>query len=63
MSRKQKPAPKKRGRPRSADTIVTSVRVPVPVYDRYCRQSNASGQDIRALMRWVLTTYAPPIWP
>jgi hypothetical protein len=55
---------KKGGRPRSGDpTIVTSVRIPTSVLDRYCRQAVVSGKDVRTLLRLVLTMYAPPAWP
>lgn len=49
----------RRGRPRSAQTLVVSVRIPVAVYDAYCRQSNATGEPVRAAMKAALCVRAP----
>ncbi len=35
------------------------VRLPVPVYDAYCRQANATGQSLNAVLRRALMAKAP----
>jgi hypothetical protein len=50
---------RKRGRPKKVDTMVTSVRVPQAIYDRYCSLSRHTEKDVRAIMREVLTLHAP----
>lgn len=58
MKKKHDVIPRKRGRPRSRNTIVCSVRLPIDVYDIYCRHSNATLISVRSLMRRVLTVNA-----
>lgn len=49
----------KGGRPRKAHTLVINVRVPDHVYDAYCRAALRVDEDVREVMRTVLTYYAP----
>lgn len=53
----------RRGRPRAAvPPVVTSIKVPAPVYDAICRLALRSGTSVHATMRQAIETYAthPP---
>lgn len=47
------------GRPRKRNTLVVSVRLPDDVYDAYCRGAIRSEEEVRTIIRRVLTQYAP----
>jgi hypothetical protein len=49
----------KRGRPRLNRTLVVNVRLTIATYDAYCRCAVQSGQDVRTILRHVLTLHAP----
>lgn len=53
---------RKPGRPRGSTkphTSVVNVRIPDYIYDAYCKASLRTDIDVRAIMRQVLTFYAP----
>jgi hypothetical protein len=52
-------APKKRGRPRKRATMVVNVRIPVDVYDAYCRCAHHHDAYVRSILRHILTLHAP----
>lgn len=39
--------------------LVVNVRLPVEVYEAYIKAGYRIGEDVRAIMRRVLTYYAP----
>lgn len=50
------------GRPKGSTkrhTSVVNVRIPDHIYDAYCKASLRTDIDVRAIMRQVLTFYAP----
>lgn len=51
--------PNKGGRPRRERTIVVNVRLPISVYDAYCRAAYHAEEPVRTLLRQVLTQYMP----
>lgn len=50
-----------RGRPRKAATEVVNVRIPVHVYEAYIKTAFRVDEDVRTIMRNILTYYAPKI--
>lgn len=46
------------GRPRKEGTIVVNVRMPLSAYDRYCQVAIESDQEVRTILRQVLTRAA-----
>jgi hypothetical protein len=50
-----------RGRPRTTepDAIVTSVSIPRPVYDAYCRHALARRESVRSVIQRAIATRAP----
>lgn len=49
---------RKRGRPRSAsDTVVTSIKIPTPVYDAICRHALLERQSVHSVLRGVLESF------
>ena len=54
---------RRRGRPRAAvPTVVTSVKVPAPVYDALCRFAHRHDTSVHAAMRQALEAFTahPP---
>lgn len=54
-------AKRKRGRPLKGAKKLrpTSIRLPDDIYDRYCKFSSYTGEDVRVIMRKVLALHAP----
>jgi hypothetical protein len=50
----------RRGRPRGVPVVVTTVKIPVPVYDAYARQALANGVSVHALLRARLSAGMRP---
>jgi hypothetical protein len=50
---------RRRGRPRGPETIKTNVRLPLPVYDAYCRKANATDQSVQTVLKKTLSVHAP----
>jgi hypothetical protein len=51
-------SPRPRGRPKGSgarDTLVVNVRIPIAVYDAYCRYAIRSSQPVRTVIREFLT--------
>ena len=53
------PVARTRGRPHTPPTIVVSVRLPAEIYDGYCRCARRAKLPVRAVLRQILTFYAP----
>ena len=52
----------RRGRPRQAETLFSmNVRIPVSLYDEYCRASIATRVPASVLMREALTGFTPSL--
>jgi hypothetical protein len=54
--------PRRRGRPKGSgarDTLTVNVRIPIAVYDAYCRYAHRSNQPVRSVIREVLTKGRP----
>jgi hypothetical protein len=51
---------RRRGRPRAAvPTISTTVRLPQPLFDAYCREAIASGRSLPEVVREALAREFP----
>jgi hypothetical protein len=50
---------RRRGRPRSVrPVVITTVRVPEPIFDAYCQMAHARGESVSMMMRAALSAYA-----
>lgn len=43
------------GRPRRQGTVVVTVRMPIAVYDAYCRRALKADREVRSVLRQTLT--------
>lgn len=50
-----------RGRPKKPRTSVVNVRLPDHIYDLYIKTASRNADDVRTIMRNVLTYYAPRV--
>jgi hypothetical protein len=51
-------APRKPGRPKSTPSVIVSVRIPVPVYDEYCKRAVRAEKTVRLVMIEALVRQA-----
>lgn len=56
---------RKRGRPRKERTIRFQLRIPISVYDRYCRIAirMGRGREVNSIIRRIVEFHAPPEEP